>query len=169
MVDAEELFNDMQRAELSPDARVFSSLIRGHAEDGNLEAAERHMEEMSRYGFQPSQYEYTQLLKACSRARPPKAEAAERVFRQMLAAGLQPSREVLGHLWTVVGQERYAELRAGNLLGDAEAAASPRRARSSPPSTSKKGTWEWKPQRVQPKRSPRPRSVADRRESTGAQ
>jgi len=65
MVQADEIFRELEECGLSPDFSIFSILVRGYCSAGNLEQALLHFRLMRQYGFQPDSALFDAVLSAC--------------------------------------------------------------------------------------------------------
>jgi len=113
----------IRTSKLQADERSFGPIINAYAEKGNYEEALKYFRQMvDDHHIPASVIQYNQLLKACSRCRPPLAREAERLFGELMALDaseqrrkfktrdLRPTRITLKALNRCVGARRLAQL-----------------------------------------------------------
>mmetsp|Transcript_12396 Transcript_12396/g.16884 ORF Transcript_12396/g.16884 Transcript_12396/m.16884 type:complete len:419 (+) Transcript_12396:2-1258(+) len=84
---AMEIYKDMLKSDVSPDAQTFSALMRCAGRAGRLQLALAVFGEMKAAGMPPTRDVYNHLIVACGSAPQPQVERAFEIFYEMRDAG----------------------------------------------------------------------------------
>jgi len=85
-------FETMQEMQLKPNSVTFNALINAHAKLGQVDGAERALDEMKQNGIQPDSITYGSLVHTCASANPPDVARARKFLdlaKEQKQAGLR--------------------------------------------------------------------------------
>merc|ERR1719453_2503767 len=82
-------FARLQATGQQPDVVTYSTVMHAHANVGDIESAERLLQDMRSHGIEPNTITFNAMLDACAKARD--TRRAERIFAEMQQSGCELS------------------------------------------------------------------------------
>merc|ERR1719281_312755 len=101
---AASLLKDMHAASVEPDIITYSTILKGHCFEGNIDKALAVFQEMKNKNLVPDEIMYNSFLDGCAKQH--RTEEALTILEEMQAAGVRPSNYTLSILVKLLGRAR---------------------------------------------------------------